>query len=327
MRRVTSIIFAVCVVAFASACDAGRGRIPPVSFVTGSTGSDWYRIGSAIALHTNARLGGHPVTAVPGAGGISNPARVGMMPGDFGVSFLPFLRLAFEGAAPYTRPYPDLRHVASLIPNAFHLIVSPSLGLTSIADVKRRRLGLRIGTGPPGSGEELLLRETLGAHGITYDDIRKWGGRIDLLGSGERADLYRDNHIDVIVFNSNPPSSVITELLMGRPAVFLPIDEQTRQILVDKWHVRPLDIAANVYPQQGTTVPTVGMTFGIFTTVDMADDLVYGMTSAIASHKTYLETVHPGFKTWQPQDMADNAGTITHNGALKYYRERGWVGK
>jgi TRAP transporter TAXI family solute receptor len=327
MRRVASIIFIVVAGAAASMCNAAAGHFPPVSFVTGSTGSDWYRIGSAIALHTNARLGGHPVTAVPGAGGISNPARVGMMPGDFGVSFLPFLRLAFEGATPYTRAYPDLRHVASLIPNAFHLIVSPSLQLTSIGDIKRRQLGLRIGTGPPGSGEELLLRETLGAHGITYEDIRGWGGRIDLLGSGERADLYRDNHIDVIVFNSNPPSSVITELLMGRPVAFLPIDDDTRRKLTDKWHVRPLEIAPNTYPQQGSAVSTVGMTFGIFTTVDMADELVYGMTAAIASQKSYLETVHAGFKAWQPQDMAENGGTVTHPGAVKYYRERGWVGQ
>jgi TRAP transporter TAXI family solute receptor len=327
MRRVASIIFVVLASAAASMCNAGAGHFAPVSFVTGSTGSDWYRIGSAIALHTNARLGGHPVTAVPGAGGISNPARVGLMPGDFGVSFLPFLRLAFEGSAPYKRPYPDLRHVASLIPNAFHLIVSPTLGLASIEDIKRRQLGVRIGTGPSGSGEELLIREALAAHGITYDDIRRWGGRIDLLGSGERADLYRDNHIDLIVFNSNPPSSVITELLMGRPAVFLPVDDDTRRTLADRWHVRPMEIGPDVYPQQGYAVRTVGMTFGIFTTVEMPDELVYAMTAAIASQKTYLETVHAGFKGWQPQDMADNGGTVTHPGALKYYRERGWVGQ
>ena len=173
----------------------------------------------------------------------------------------------------------------------------------------------------------MLLREALGAHGITYADIREWGGRIDLLGSGERADLYRDNHIDVIVFNSNPPSSVITELLMGRPAVFLPIDDATRRALAARWHVRPMEIPANVYPQQENAVPTIGMTFGIFTTVEMPDEIVYSMTAAIASQKSYLETVHAGFKTWQPQDMADNGGTLTHPGALRSYRERGWVGR
>lgn len=313
--------------ASASTCAPANARFTSVSFVTGSTGSDWYRIGAAIALHTNTRVGGNPVTAVPGAGGISNPARVGLMPGDFGVSFIPFLRLAYEGSPPYTRAYRDLRHVASLIPNAFHLIVSPSLGLKSIAEIKQRQLGLRIGTGPPGSGEELLLREALGAHGITYADIRRWGGRIDLLGSGERADLYRDNHIDVIAFNSNPPSSVINELLISRPALFLPIDDDTRRAMVARWHVRTLEMPANVYPQQDYVVPTVGMTFGIFTTVDMPDDLVYAMTAAIASQKSYLETVHVGFKGWQPQDMADNDGTEMHPGALKYYRERGWVAR
>lgn len=306
-----------------SGCGPGDG-VPRVSLITGSTGSDWYRIGSAIALLANLAFEGQPITAVPGAGGISNPARVGMMPGDFGVSFLPFLRLAHDGAPPYRQPYPELRHVAALIPNTFHLIVSPSLGIRTLEELRHRKKRVRIGTGPPGSGEELLLREALAANGITYDDIRAWGGRIDLLGSGERADLFRDYHVDMIAFNSNAPSPLISELLLSRPAPFVPLDARTQRTLAERWHVQAAELPAGTYNGLTEPVPTVAMTFGIFTTADMPEPLVFEMVKAIASHKPYLETVHVGFRAWEPRQMVESAGTPVHPGAARFYREQGW---
>jgi TRAP transporter TAXI family solute receptor len=298
--------------------------VPRVSLITGSTGSDWYRIGSAVALHANLAFEGQPITAVPGAGGISNPARVGLMPGDFGVSFLPFLRLAYDGEPPYRQAYPELRHVAALIPNTFQLLASPTLGIRTLEQLREQRKAVRIGTGPPGSGEELLLREALLANGITYDDIRSWGGRIDLLGSGERADLFRDYHVDMIAFNSNAPSPLISELLLSRPAPFIGLDDRTQRTLAERWHVQPAELPAGTYEALTAPVPTVSMTFGIFTTADMPDALVFEMVKAIAAHKSYLETVHVGFKAWEPRQMTENGGTPVHPGAERFYREQGW---
>lgn len=309
----------------ACASDASGPRVPRVSLVTGSSGSDWDRIGSAIASQTNRAFQGQPVTAVPGAGGISNPARLGRMPGNFGLGFLPFLRLARDGAPPYRAAFPELLHVASLITNTFQLIASPTLGITSLADIRERRLGVRIGTGPPGSGEEFLLRETLALHGITYDDIRRWGGRIDLLGSGERADLFRDRHADLIAFNANAPSAAVTELMLSRPGQFLALSDEVRQQLRARWHVRPIGLPANTYAAQPHEVATVGMTAAIFTTADMPDVLVEALVTATAREKAYLESVHAGFRAWQPPMMADSDGMPRHPAAERAYRTRGWI--
>jgi hypothetical protein len=309
----------------ATACaEPGGVRVPRVTLVTGSAGSDWDRIGSAIASRTNAAFGGQPITAMPGAGGISNPARVGRMPGDFGIAFLPFLRLARDGSPPYPEAFPRLVHVASLITNAFHLIVSPQLGLRTLDDIRERKIGVRVGTGPAGSGEEFLLRASLERHGISYDDIRRWGGRIDLLGSGERADLFRDYHVDLITFNSNAPSAIITELALSRAGQFMSLTAEVRADLERTWHVRPVTMPAATYAGQTADVATVGMTSAIFTTDDMADVLVRALVTAVARDKTYLETVHVGFRRWQPADMAESDGLPLHRAAALEYRTRGW---
>lgn len=299
--------------------------IPRTNLITGSTGSSWYRIGSAIAEKTNNSFTGQPITAIPGAGGISNPARVGLMPGDLGLSFIPFLRAAYLGDAPFRQSFPDLRHVATLLRNKFHVLAAGAVPIASLADIGESRMGLRIGTGPPGSGEEFLLKECLARHGVTYDDIRSWGGRVEYLGSGERADLFRDNHVDIITFHAVDPSSLVTELMLSRPARLLPIPADAQEDLESRWGVRALRIEPNTYPQQESVVETVGLEFGIFTTAGVSTELIYQLVKTVAENKGYLESVHVGFGSWEPRDMTRNLGVPRHPGAERYYKEHGWI--
>ncbi|HET7746359.1 MAG TPA: TAXI family TRAP transporter solute-binding subunit, partial [Vicinamibacteria bacterium] len=315
------------VLTLGAGCTSPRADgLPRASLITGSTGSSWYSIGSAVADRTNGLLGGHPLTAVPGAGGISNPARIARAPGDFGISFTSFLRAAYRGDAPYRQAYPELRHVATLIENKLHLVIGEHLGIEDVAELVRRRIPARIGTGPPGSGEEFLLRELMVHHGATYEDLRSWGGRVDLLGTGERADAWRDGHIDVIAFSINDPAPVVAELLTARPGRLAGVDAAAREALSTKWRAIPHSIPADTYPGQQAAVPTLGLAAAIFTTAEMPEAMVYAVTRAIAENKPYLETVHAAFKSWQPARMPQSDDVPLHPGAARYYRERSMVG-
>jgi TRAP transporter TAXI family solute receptor len=316
----------VATAALAAACSGLGGEvIHRANLITGGTNSDWDRIGSAIAQLTNANFSGQPVTAVPGAGGVSNPARVGRLPGDFGISFLSFLRAATRGDPPYRQAFPDLRHVATLLQNKLHLIARPSVGVSTLEEVVERRLPVRVGTGLPGSAEEFLLRESLAILGVTYADVREWGGRVDLLGSGERADLFRDGHIDLIAFHSADPSATITELMVSHAGTFLSLGEQIRTTLRNRWNVQSLVLPAGRYQNLPADVQTVGLEFGIFTTADVPDELVYAMVRSIEASQSYLGNVHIGFRQWDAQRMAHSGGVQTHPGALRFFREKGWV--
>jgi TRAP transporter TAXI family solute receptor len=316
----------VAAAAVAAACSGlGDDAIHRANLITGGTNSDWDRIGSAVAQLTNANFSGQPVTAVPGAGGVSNPARVGRLPGDFGISFLSFLRAATRGEPPYRQAFPDLRHVATLLQNKLHLIARPSVGVSTLEEVVQRRLPVRIGTGVPGSAEEFLLRESLSILGVTYEDVRDWGGRVDLLGSGERADLFRDGHIDLIAFHSADPSATITELMVSHAGTFLSLGEQVRTMLRSRWDVQSLVLAAGRYQNLPADVQTVGLEFGIFTTADVPDELVYAMVRSIEASQSYLGNVHIGFRQWDARRMAHGGGVQTHPGALRFFREKGWV--
>ncbi|HJO05187.1 MAG TPA: TAXI family TRAP transporter solute-binding subunit [Acidobacteriota bacterium] len=317
----------VAALALACTCSADNpDALPRTNLITGHTGSSWYRIGSAIAEKANVFHPGHPLTAIPGAGGVSNPARIGLVPGDLGLSFLPFLRAAREGRTPYREAYPELRHVATLLRNKLHVCAAADLGLTRVSDLATLPPGsIAVGTGPPGSGEEFLLRESLEAIGLGYDQIRSSGGRIEVAGSGERADLFRDQHISIFVSHTLAPSSVITELMLSRESRLLSVDPPVRNALFEKWAVPALTIPAGSYSGQEEIVDTVGLSFAVFTTADVDDRLVYSVVQGIAENRSFFLNVHPGFRDWQPERMADSGGVPFHPGAERYYRERGWI--
>lgn len=318
------------VVAFAlvglGACgEVDPDAVPRTNLITGSTGSSWYTIGAAVAERTNMGFPGHPLTGVPGAGGVSNPARVARLGDDMGITHLPFLRAAYHGTEPYNEAYPELRHVATLIENKFHVLFVDRLGISSFEEIVDGRMGVRIGAGPPGSGEEFLLGEVMRYYGITVDSLRAWGGRLDLLGTGQRADAWRDHHIEVIAFSINDPASVVTEMLHARSARLWEMPGDLLRELEEAWGVRDSEIPGGTYPGHDDPVRTAGLQATIFAHEDVDDRVVYALTKTMAESREYLLTVHSGFRVWEVEDMLVNSGVPRHPGAARYYRERGWL--
>ena len=309
----------------AACADPDPDGVPRTNLITGSTGSSWYTIGAAIAERTNVQFPGYPLMGVPGAGGVSNPARVARLGDDLGITHLPFLRAAYRGTEPYREPLTSLRHVATLIENKFHLIIADRLDVDGFEEILQRRLPVRIGTGPPGSGEEFLLREIMEELGTTVEDFQGWGGRLDLLGTGQRADAWRDNHIDVIVFSINEPASVVSEMLHSRAARIWPVPQEVMERLKEDWGVVPSAFAGGTYAGHPDPVPTIALPAAIFGTEEVDDRIIYEMVRTIAEGKLYLETVHAGFQAWIPEMMVESAGVPHHPAAERYFRERGWL--
>ena len=75
LRRLTRLagiaLISALLSGLSAGCDHGEtSRTPRMNLITGSTGSSWYRIGAAIAERANKGLYGHPISTLPGAGGV-----------------------------------------------------------------------------------------------------------------------------------------------------------------------------------------------------------------------------------------------------------------
>ena len=327
-RKNFAFINVVCFViglTFIPAQSPALEKIPPVEIVHGSVGGTWAMIAGTIADLVNSMYEGHPVSSIPGAGGVGNVSRVGEGKSDIGLSYAPFLKAGVNGLEPYKKKYSNLRAVGGLVSNQLHILVSEDLGIKSIAEIKAKKMAVKIGTGPVGSTEEFTLMLVLKLEGISADDIKKWGGRIDLQGTQQRVDGWKDRHMDMINFFINAPAGSVTELMMVRPGKIFSLTESMRKKLAEEWGYEPTTIAANSYPKQPSSVDTVGLPIVMITTDKASESLIYNLTKVVAENKERLKGAHPAFKDWEPKVMVHGLGIQFHPGAMRYYKEKGWL--
>ena len=303
-----------------------KPSIPMMTISTGSVGAGHYNICSSIADWVNARLSGYPITAVPGSGGLGNPIRVGRGKADIGVSYGPFLIMAREGTqAPYTEKFSNLRSICSLISNSQHVLVAEEFDIKYLSDISREKIGLKLATGFPGSSDRFILKLALEEVGTTEENLRAWGGAFQQIGTSGRVSLWKDRHINAFHSSIEFPAAAVTEAMASRPGRLLSIRDSVRERLVDKFGFNKADIPAGTYPGQASPVATLQLTMVLFTTEAVDENAVYIFTRTIAESRERLQKSYGAFKDWVPENMVENLGIPIHGGALKYYRERGWL--
>jgi TRAP transporter TAXI family solute receptor len=300
---------------------------PLVQFTSGSPTGGWFPVASAMAELTNALYDGHPISVVAGAGGVGNPKRVVSGESDIGVSYGPFLKLATQGNNElYKQPAPQLRAIAGMTANKLHIVMDPSGGIGGLGEIKAAKPEMRVGTGPVGSTELFTLGEVFKEYGVSFEDFDAWGGRVDRLNTAGRSDAWQNRQADLVNFFINDPAAKVIELMSGRDgSKLLTIEEGVRDSLVENWGMIKFSIPANTYPNQPEDVATVGMPYVYFATTNLSAELVYDLTKTIAENQERLAATHSSFKTWKPENMPHGLGIELHEGAVRYYKERGWL--
>lgn len=306
-------------------CSAQEIKIPKMTISTGSVGAGWYTTCSSIADWVNAQVEGYPITAVPGAGGVGNPMRVAKGDADIGVSYGPFLILARDGKVPYEQKYPNLKSICSLIANSHHFLVAKKIEATTLKDVVDKKIGLKMASAFPGATDFFVLEQIFAELGITVKNIGKWGGSVQLIGTSGRVDLWKDRHIDALHSLIEFPAAAITEALASRPGRLLGLTESVRDMLAKKFGFIKVEIPPGTYPGQDYPVPTVKLAMVLFATSDAPEEAIYLITKTVAESQERFRQAYGAFKYWKAEDMIEGLGIPVHEGALKYYKERGWM--
>ena len=300
-------------------------RIPKMTISTGSVGGGWYATCSSIAEWTNARAVGYPITAVPGSGGVGNPIRVAKGDADIGASFSLFLILAEEGKPPYQEKHSNLRSICSLTSNVNHFLVAENINAVSIDNIANKRIGLRLASGFPGEANYAVLDLIFTELGISEKNIKEWGGSILRIGTSGRLDLWRDRHINAFQSISELYASEITEAMATRKGRLLGLSEPLRDILIQKYKFRKIDIPPGTYPGQDYPVPSVQSAMVLFTTQEANEEAIYLITKTIAESEGLFKKSYGIFRNWKSENMIQDLGIRIHDGALKYYKEKGWL--
>lgn len=305
---------------------AFTGAAQAETFITIGTGGQtgvYYQVGGAICRLVNRGSAEHDIKCTHTTGGSVaniNGIRAGDL--DMGVAQSDWQYHAYNGTAPDTFPdgkFEELRAVFSVHPEPFTVVARADSGIESFDDLKGKRVNL----GNPGSGARATFEVVMDKMGWSADDFALAAE----LKSAEQAAALCDNKIDAIVFTVGHPAGTIKEATTSCESKLITVDNDViRKLVDDNAFYAMATIPGGMYTgtDEDTTTFGVGATF--VSSTKTSPEVIYEVTKAVFENFDRFKKMHPAFANLKEADMIkNNLSAPLHEGAVKYYKERGWM--
>jgi uncharacterized protein len=302
----------------------------PVSlaFATLDTGSAWYVYGATMAeLLRKALPPGSNIDVKPRSGGVGNPRLVAKNETPLGFGFTVTNRWAYEGKEAYDTKLDNLRGLVGGLDTYYMVAVAAKkLPVGSIKEIKDKKLPIKMFTQPVGSLGEFAGRQLLRSAGVSYADIKSWGGSTQHVGYNVIVDAFKDGRADILFAVVTPKHPSVSEIVSSVEVKFIGLDPATIAALGPLGY-NPATMPADTFKGQSEPVKTVGFPTVLITNKDLPEPIAYTVTKTVIDNKDALVRGHAGLvefdpkAAWQPEKV----GIPLHPGAEKVYREKGWM--
>ncbi|HKL11107.1 MAG TPA: TAXI family TRAP transporter solute-binding subunit [Clostridia bacterium] len=320
---VLTLVMAASVFTGCGAKESGEEAVAPekevvrISLATGGTGGTYYPVGSGIASLLTKNVEGLEVTAESTGASVANLKMIKDGQVEMILAAANTSLGGYTGAEPFEVPIDNIRGITALYPETFQFVVLDKSGLTSIEELK----GKRVAVGAPGSGTERTAKMVLDAHGITYDDIDA-----QFLGFGEAITALKDRLIDCAIVGSGIPTSSVVDASATLDINLLTVNkEATDKLMGDAIYFRYETIPEGTYNGVDHDTLTVATPALMVASKDLDEELVYEMTKAIYENIEDLEAVHAQGKNIKLENATSAMSIPLHPGAERYYKEMGVI--
>lgn len=321
MRRFTGRLAVACVLATA-ACQA-TDPAWRLTIAGASVGGAWSAIGEALADELRRAIPGAVFTLEPGQDG-ANAALVAEGKVDLALVHSSLARAALQGQSPFSRPYPELTAIALIYPQAaFHFVVARRTGLRDIADIRTRRFPLRVGLNTRGSLMELATRTALEAYGLTYDDLRRFGGGVFYYPLNESYQMMADGRMDAVTTTLQIPSLQTVEASRSVELELLPLSEEAVAFCNARLGTEPFTIPRGTYPFQTDDVRTFAGRVILIARRTLREEQGYRIARIIHDRLDRLRRAHRALQSLTPAALPQVGGVPLHPGAARFYRDIG----
>ncbi|MBS7662820.1 TAXI family TRAP transporter solute-binding subunit [Pseudomonas lalucatii] len=289
---------------------------------TGGETGIYYVVGQSICRFLNQDAGEQGVgcKAPASGGGVANVRGLRSGAFDFGIMQADHQYKALKGQAPFEAegPMADIRALFSLHDEVFTLLVRRDAGIASLDDLR----GKRVNVGNPGSGQRNTLDELM--------RVKGWDRSVFALSAelkpAEQASALGDNNIDAMTYFVGHPNGAIQEATTITDAVLVPVSgAEVERLLAERPYYSKAEIPGGLYRGNAAAVPSIGSRAVLSTTASTDPQLVYLLVKAVFENFERFQGQHPSFAGLRAADMIEvGLSAPLHEGALRYYRERGW---
>jgi TRAP transporter TAXI family solute receptor len=215
--------------------------------------------------------------------------------------------------------FPELRAVFSLHPEPFTVVARKELNITKFDEFK----GKRFNVGNPGSGTRASMEEMLVAMGWKMSDF----GLASELKADEHGAALCDGKIDGFFFGVGHPSANIQDPTTSCGAKLVSLTGPAVDKLVkEKPYYAYASIPGGLYPNNPQETKTFGVLATLVASYKVPADSVYVVVKAVFENFDEFKKLHPAFAILRPEQMIkDGLSAPLHEGAIRYYKEKGWM--
>jgi len=294
-----------------------------ITIGTGGVTGVYYPTGGAICRLVNKGRKEHGIRcSVESTGGSVynlNTIRAGEL--DIGVAQSDWQYHAYHGSSKFADKgaNKDLRALFSMHPEPFTVVARADSGVRTFADLK----GKRVNIGNPGSGQRGTMEVVMSKLGWTKKDF----ALASELKAAEQSKALCDNKVDVIIYTVGHPNGSIKEATTSCDTKLIPVTgPEIDKLVKDNDYYRVATIPAGMYFGNEADVQTFGVGATIVTSTKLSDEAAYQVVKSVFEDFKRFRKLHPAFNHLNEKQMIkDGLSAPIHNGAIKYYKEKGWM--
>lgn len=317
----------------AAVLSAGTARADEIKFGAMPLGSIWYVFAASFSKVIQPALpSGTKVEVIARGGGVGNPIAVATGKANVALANVCTSVWAMNGEAEIYKgkKYPDIRALLGGLNSVWitAILTEDYIKRTGNDTLEKALLSKqppRVIMKPRGSTVPPTVRMIFEGLGLTFDQYKAAGGQIIQVAVTQIPSMMRDGRADLYFESVSPGHPATTEVSLTVPVRFVDLPEKSLKVLgANGLKVHPL-------PQsfKGQSGPTKAADFGtnLIVNKDMPDATAYAITKAIIEHRDEIVAEHKAMKGFVAQDAwrPENVGIPLHPGAVKYYKERGWM--
>ena len=288
---------------------------------TGSRAGVYFQAGRALCQLVETAASGLACKAAASDGSIANlrDLRAGRL--QLAIAQSDWQHHALNGSDRFAedKPDPDLRALFSLHSEAFLLVARRDSAIRRLQDLA----GKRVNIGNPGSGQrgtmEIVMRQ-MGWERASFPLVEE-------LPAAQQSLALCNDRIQAMVYIVGVPNDSISQAVRLCDAVIVEVSGRPIDILVAKYPFYvPITVPGGLYAGNPRDVHTFGVTATVVSSARVDADTIYAVTRAVFENLETLRSLHPAFRHLNPRRMIiDGLTAPLHEGALRYYRERGWL--
>jgi TRAP transporter TAXI family solute receptor len=308
-------------------------RAEELKFGAMPLGSIWYVFAASFAKHIQPALPpGSKVDIIARGGGIGNPIIVNDKKADVALANVVTSVWAMEGDPDIYKgkKYPEIRSLLGGLNEVWlvAMLTEEYIKRTGNDTLEKALLSKsppRVIMKPAGSTVPPSVRLAFEGLGISFDKYKAAGGQIIQVDVGQIPTMMRDGRADLYFESASPGHPATTEVTLTVPVRFVDLPEKSLA-LMSKNGLKISPMPEHFKGQKG---PVKAVDFGTNLIVhkDMPENLAYAITKAIVENRDAIVAEHKAMSGFVAKDAwrPENNGIALHPGAIRYYKEKGWM--